>query len=61
MLRRAGEAREARALGVNGRLGLVGDGGDMRERAARDLECVAQARTPIWTLRKRAGDVPCDT
>ena len=60
MLRRRREASEAGALRVHEDVSPVGGGGRVLERDARDVDRV-QARTPTWTPRKRAGQVPWET
>jgi hypothetical protein len=54
---RAGEAREAGAFRVGDGFGVSVRG---CERRARDFER-AHDFTPTWTLRKRAGEAPCET
>ena len=54
-----GEARLARAFPVDEREHLVALGGADRELG--ELERVHQLRNPTCTLRKRAGEAPCET
>ena len=56
---RGGEARQAGALGLDEDVGLVAV--ERGERALRELEALAHARTPTCTSRKRPGAAPCET